>query len=145
MKRFSALLLASAFSIGIASAAFAAAADDVKAAYDTWNAAFNSGDASGIAKTYAEDAVLLPPTHDVIVGPQNIEAFFSGVLKSGVTNHRFELIKVLEDGDEIVAAAKWMAKAKNSAGADTDASGIATHVFQKEDDGSLKLLLHTFN
>jgi ketosteroid isomerase-like protein len=44
------------------------------------------------------------------------------------------------DGKIVIAAAKWSA-----AGKATRFSGIATHVFERQPDGSLKLKLHTFN
>lgn len=141
MKRHGAFLLASAWMMSMTSLAFADAESDVKAAYEQWNAAFNSGDAKQIAATYADDAVFLPPTHEVIEGPDAIGTFFDGLFKAGVTGHTLEVVRVMEDGDEIVSASKWTAKG----GDGSDVGGIATHVFKKDDDGSLKLALHTFN
>jgi ketosteroid isomerase-like protein len=42
-------------------------------------------------------------------------------------------------------AAKWSASGKNDKGEPATFSGIATRVFEKQPDGSLKLKLHTFN
>jgi ketosteroid isomerase-like protein len=44
----------------------------VKAAYAAWDAAFNKGDAKGVAALYTEDSLLLPPSHDVIKGPTSL-------------------------------------------------------------------------
>jgi hypothetical protein len=38
------------------------------------------------------------------------------------------------------AAAKWSAKA-----GDKDIGGVATHIFERQPGGALKLKLHTFN
>ena len=117
------------------------------AAYQAWDAAFATGDAKAIAAFYTDDATFLPPTHDVIEGPAGVEKFFAGLLGSGVTGHKLELIEVEgdDDGDMIVAAAKWSANGKDASGAPATFGGVATHVFEKQDDGSLKLKLHTFN
>jgi uncharacterized protein (TIGR02246 family) len=123
--------------------AFAASAeDDVKAAYSAWDAAFNKGDAKAVAAFYTSDAVFLPPSHEVVKGPAGVEKFFAGLFANGVTNHKLELIEVVaSSADTAVGAAKWSVKLKDgSAG-----GGIATHAFQKQPDGSLKLKLHTFN
>ena len=48
-------------------------------------------------------------------------------------------------GELIVAAAKWSAHGKDASGAPATFGGVATHVFEKQPDGSLKLKLHTFN
>ncbi|MEF2554590.1 nuclear transport factor 2 family protein [Aurantimonas sp. A2-1-M11] len=134
-------LLATVFLITAPAVALSASEDDVNAAYQSWNAAFNSGDAGKVGATYTDDAVFLPPTHDVIEGPEKIQEFFNGLFEAGVTEHNLEVIRVMDSGDQIIAAARWSAKGGDGA----DIGGIATHVFQKQEDGSLKLMLHTFN
>jgi uncharacterized protein (TIGR02246 family) len=118
---------------------------DVKAAYAAWDAAFNQGDAKAVAAFYTEDALFLPGSHDVIKGPAGVEAFFAGLFANGVTGHQLELIEVSASGDLVVGAAKWSAQGKDAQGAATSFGGIATHVFDRQADGSLKLRLHTFN
>jgi uncharacterized protein (TIGR02246 family) len=125
--------------------AFADTKGDVTAAYQAWDAAFNAGDAKAVSAFYAEDAVFLPATHDVINGPAGVEKFFAGLFGMGVKGHKLELIEAHEDGNVVVAAAKWSATGKDASGADQPWGGIATHVFTKQPDGSLKLRLHTFN
>ncbi|MGD9509994.1 MAG: SgcJ/EcaC family oxidoreductase [Geminicoccaceae bacterium] len=132
---------------GLPVGAFAASADDqVAAAYAAWDQAFNTGDAAKVAAFYTDDAVFLPPTHDVIEGPAGVEKFFAGLFGNGVTGHKLELIEVTGADDEmVVAAAKWSASGKDASGAATTFGGVATHVFERESDGNLKLKLHTFN
>lgn len=121
--------------------AFSASTDDVTAAYAAWDAAFNKGDAKAVAAFYTDDAILLPPSHEIVKGPASIEKFFAGLFANGVTAHKLELIEVAAaSADTVVAAAKWSVKVKDGTG-----GGIATHVFTKQPDGSLKLKLHTFN
>ena len=115
--------------------------EQVQAAYAAWDAAFNKGDPKAVAAFYAEDAVFLPPTHDVIKGPAGVEKFFAGLFGAGVTGHKLELIEANGEGNTAVAAAKWSAKGKDGA----SLGGLATHEFAKQADGSIKLRLHTFN
>jgi ketosteroid isomerase-like protein len=119
--------------------------DAVKSAYDAWDAAFNAGDAKVVASFYVDSALFLPASHEIINGPAGVETFFAGLLANGVTGHKLELIEATDSADLIVAAAKWSAQGKDSSGAPATFSGIATHVFAKQGDGSLKLKLHTFN
>ena len=67
--------------MGAGASLAASAEDDVKAAYSAWDAAFNKGDAGAVAALYSDDALLLPPTHDVIKGPVGVEKFVQGLLK----------------------------------------------------------------
>lgn len=127
-------------------AAFAAGPEpDVTAAYAAWDAAFNQGDAKALAEAYAEDAKLLPPTHAVVSGRAEIEKFFAGLFANGVTGHKLALIEAGGDGSLAYGAANWSAKAKAADGNGQDIGGIATHVFERAGDGSLKLKVHTFN
>jgi uncharacterized protein (TIGR02246 family) len=119
--------------------------DEVKAAYAAFDAAFNNGDPKVVAAFYTEDALVLPPSHDIIKGPAGIEKFFAGFFANGVTGHKLELIEAKGDGGLVVAAAKWSAAGKDANGAPATFSGLATHVFARQADGSLKLKLHTFN
>lgn len=132
--------------IGAAAPAFAQSAEEqVTAAYADWDAAFNAGDADAVAASYTEDALFLPATHDVVNGQDEVGAFFAGLFDMGVTGHKLDLIEVRESGDTVVGAANWTAVGKDADGADQPWGGIATHVFERQDDGSLKLVLHTFN
>jgi ketosteroid isomerase-like protein len=137
------VIAASLLSLGSAAADPADA--DVKAAYAAWDAAFNEGAPDKVAAAYAADSVFLPATHDVIKGPAGVRDFFAGLFGAGVKGHRLELLETRSQGDLVVAAAKWSATGKDAAGADQPWGGVATHVFARQPDGSLKLVLHTFN
>ena len=148
MKSLSVAVVALLGSVALPLAASAASADDeVTAAYQAWDAAFATGDPKQVAAFYTEDAIFLPPTHDVLKGPAGVEKFFADLFSNGVTGHKLEVIEVEgEDDDEVVvAAAKWSAQGKDANGAPATFGGVATHVFEKQADGSLKLKLHTFN
>lgn len=147
ITRFSWLIALAACFISMASMEVRAGppADDVKAAYTAWDEAFAKGDAKAIAAFYAEDALLLPPSHDVINGPAGVEEFFSGIFGMGATGHKLELIRADGADKLIYGAAKWSAKGKDAQGNDQPWGGVATHVFERQSDGSLKIKLHTFN
>ena len=137
-----------ALAIGVLTAGWAAAQsveDDVRSAYAAWDEAFNSGDAAAVAGAYTDDALFLPATHDVITGNDGVEGFFGALFEMGVTGHNLDLIEAREQGDAVVAAANWSATGKDADGNDQPWGGLATTVFERQDDGSLKLMLHTFN
>jgi ketosteroid isomerase-like protein len=113
---------------------------DVTAAYGAWDAAFNKSDAKAVAAFYAADAKFLPADHTVHTGPAEVEKFFAGLFSNGVKSHNLEPITIGGTEAQPFAAAKWSAKA-----GDKDIGGVATHIFERQSDGSLKLKLHTFN
>jgi len=129
--------------VGLFAPAIAAAAgpdEQVRAAYTAWDAAFAKGEAKAIGAMYTDDALFLPPTHDVLKGPAAVETFFVGLFAAGVTGHKLELIEAQGTPDLFVAAAKWSAQSKSG-----PVGGVATHEFSRQAGGSLKLRLHTFN
>jgi len=56
---------------------------EVEAASQAWLDAFNAGDATGVAKQYADDARLLPPNAEIVEGRQAIEGFVGGFVSTG--------------------------------------------------------------
>jgi uncharacterized protein (TIGR02246 family) len=119
--------------------------DEVRSAYEAWDQAFNSADAEAVAAAYADDALFLPATHDVISGPEGVQTFFSALFDMGVSGHKLDLIEARDEGDAVVAAANWSATGKDADGADQPWGGIATTVFERQESGDLILVLHTFN
>jgi uncharacterized protein (TIGR02246 family) len=127
------------------SAMASAREEEIRSAYAAWDAAFAEGDAKAIAAFYADDAVFLPATHDVIRGPSGVANFFTGIFRMGVTGHKLEVIEAQGEGNLLYGAAKWSANGKDATGADQPWGGVATHVFERRVDGSLKIKLHSFN
>ena len=117
----------------------------VEAAYARWNSAFNRGDAAGIAALYAPQACFLPATHNVHVGPDAIRQFFAGVLAGGLTGHANEILAVGGDGRLIHSATRWSVRGRAEGGGETVSSGCALHVLERLDDGSVRIVAHSFN
>ena len=144
------LIHASAFAVCLLTvapmASFAGDAKrDVSAAYAAFDAAFNKDDAKAVAALYLPNAKVLPPSHKVESGPAQIEKFFAGLSANGVADHKLEMIDAGGDDKVLYGTANWSAKGKDKDGKPANFSGIATHVFERQADGSLKLRLHTFN
>ena len=59
--------------------------------------------------------------------------------------HALRVIEVGGDGKLVYGAAHWTATAKGADGAPQEIGGTATHIFERQGDGGLKLKLHTFN
>jgi ketosteroid isomerase-like protein len=119
--------------------------DQIIDAYEAWNEAFNRGDAGAVAALYTENAKLLPPAHQLVEGQRAIEAFWDGLLEAGVTGHRLELLAAEGDQRGAVGAARLSARGKGGHGGEQTFAGSAVHVFERQQDGGLKLWLHTWN
>lgn len=70
----------------------------IRTAIETANkkflAAFNRGDAAGVAACYTADARLLPPELEMMKGRQAIQSFWQGAMDSGVKKAELETVEV---------------------------------------------------
>lgn len=71
----------------------------IEAANRSWEAAYNSGDAAGLAALYTSDGALLPPGGTRVEGRQAITDFWAGAMASGLANVRLETVELEVLGD----------------------------------------------
>ena len=96
---------------------------------DKWQAAFNSGDAAGLAALYAEDGVLHPPNSAPVDGREAIEAFWTVVLQSGGTTE-LTVNNIYAMGESATETGMWVGA--DADGAHTD-HGHYTIIYKKVD------------
>ncbi len=65
---------------------------------DEWGKRFNAGDIDGVVALYAEDARLLPPNGEMLVGHDAIRTDFEGLAAAGLTG-TLETIDAMVAGD----------------------------------------------
>ena len=56
--------------------------------------AFGRGDAAGAAAVYTEDAAILPPNGETMVGRANIQGFWQGALDMGLVGATLETVEL---------------------------------------------------
>jgi uncharacterized protein (TIGR02246 family) len=117
----------------------------VRAGNDAWNEAFNRGDAAAVAACYTGDAMVLPPTHDVVSGAQQIKDFWSSVIGAGFGRHTIEVIELQRQGDAACAAGRWTAVGKGQDGWEQSYGGSLVNLLVRQPDGSWKSKLHIWN
>ncbi len=117
----------------------------VTSSNERWNEAFNRGDAAAVAACYKDDAVILPPTHDVISGTQQIKDFWASVIGAGFGQHTIEIVEVQRHGDATWLAGKWTALGRGKDGSQQSYGGSLVNVLERQPDGSWKSGLHIWN
>jgi len=66
----------------------------IEAANEAFMAAFNAHDAAAVASFYTEDAKLMPPNSDILVGREAIQAFWQAVFNMGIDSALLEIQEV---------------------------------------------------
>ena len=126
-----------------------AAAEDVRAVIEkggeAWMAAFNAGDAAGVAALYSETAMLLPPDATQIQGRQAVQDTFQAWIDDGLKDIVFETVEVEASGDLAYEVGLYSVKVPAENDQMTTATGNFLVVWKKEADGVWRLYRDTWN
>ena len=108
-------------------------------------AAFNRGDAAGVAAHYTEGARLLPSNTEMITGRQGIQAAWQGMMDSGVKEIGIEILELKPLGDKAACdIGKYRLKIEPEPGVTVEDVGKYV-VIWKHDGESWKLDVDIFN
>ncbi len=110
----------------------------------TWEMTFNSGDTQALAALYTEDAIVVPPSLEILNTQEAIESYWAKQIMTGTDNFRVQTINVRIDGDLIYQTAVWVATVTSN-GVATDLDGEMTNVIARQEDGSWKIQLQSWN
>jgi len=72
-----------------------------------WTAAFNRGDAEAVARLYAQDALMMAPGAEPVMGRDGIQAMLAGMAESGV-QLQLEILDVMSEGYLAVVNGKYV-------------------------------------
>jgi uncharacterized protein (TIGR02246 family) len=81
--------------------------DAIVAANEKFVAAFNRGDAAGLAALYTEKGQVLPPNSDFVTGQQAVQGFWQAVMDAGITEAKLETVEVEDHGDTATEVSKF--------------------------------------
>ena len=94
-----------------------------------WQAAYNAGDAAGVAALYTEDGVLHPPNSAPVDGREAIEGFWAAVLESGGSTE-LTVKDAYAMGETAAEVGMWVGTAADGSHAD---HGHYTIIYKKVD------------
>ena len=126
-----------------------AGAQDVRQAIEANNskfvAAFNAGDAAGVAGRYTENAILLPPDTTRIEGRAAIQEAWQGWIDAGLTNLKLDSADVEGQGDLAWEIGNYAVDVPGEGDAIVTATGNYLVVWQRGADGAWRLHIDTWN
>ncbi len=102
-------------------------------------AAFNNGDAPGVAGLYTQDAMVLPPDAVRLDGRQAIEQFWQGAIDAGLTNLVLETVEMDVSGDTTYEVGNLFLDAPGADGELSTISGKYIVIWKYGEDGEWRL------
>ncbi len=142
MKLIYTLILA--LFVSLTSAATASAESDIWINNKNWEIAFNSGDTDALASLYTEDAIVVPPSLEILDAQEEIKNYWANQYMEGTDNFQIQTINLRIHGDVIYQTAVWVATVTSN-GVATDFDGEMTNVMSRQQDGSWKIKLQSWN
>ena len=106
----------------------------------SWQKAFNAGDAAAVAALYAKDGKLMPPGAEPVTGTDAIKAGVEGDIKQG-GKMTLTTEEVIVSGNTALETGKWGASSTD--GKHLDHGPYAT--FYKKEGGSWKIYRDIYN
>lgn len=79
----------------------------IAAANEAFVAAFQAGDAAGLAALYTPTGQLLPPNVDTMAGQAAIQAFWQGAMDMGIRSAQLEIAEVEGHGDTAIEVSNY--------------------------------------
>ncbi len=113
---------------------------DVDALNATLEQGLEKGDSSLVASIYAPDARVMPPGSEMVTG-QDIQAYWQGVIDSGVTGGRLETVRLEEHDDLAVEEGRYRVQV----GTDIVDTGKYVVVHRRQPDGAWKIAVDIWN
>ena len=146
MKNYKFLILIPIMSIAIGiTSSYALESTDVDKLNSLWSNSFDEGNTKGLMTLYTDNAVVFPPSSEILEGKGEIATYLDGLRKVGFTEYSISSIDMDSKGDTVYTTALWEATRVDSNGAVIKLDGNITNVLEKQKDGSWKIKLQSWN
>lgn len=145
MKRFNKLLFVIAIS---ASPILAAEVNDqtaITSLNHSWGNVLNAGKTSDLVNVYTENAVVMPPSSEILSDSTAIRNYWEGLRKVGVNDYVIRTVETRIAGDTAYQTALWEATRKTADGNVILFEGNMSNVLKRQKDGTWKISLQSWN
>ena len=106
--------------------------------------AINSGDSSALAGLYAKDAVVVPPSLEILNAQDEIRKNWVSQKLTDAENFQVQTVNLRLQDDLIYQTAVWFATVTEN-GVAIELGGEMTNVMARQNDGSWKIKLQNWN
>ena len=112
---------------------------------DSWSQALNQGSSADLIKFYTADAVVLPPSSEILANHAAIKGYWDGLHRIGVNKYTVYDVDLKIEGNIAYQTALWEATRITPEGTTIEFDGNLSSVFERQPDGSWKIKLQSWN
>jgi uncharacterized protein (TIGR02246 family) len=105
----------------------------------------NSVDNQALQELYTRDAVIIPPSGQIISSTSDYSSYLTNYLRGRMADFEVKTVDLRTVGDVTYQSAVWMATVKSGNGRDGEIGGDMTNVLQRQPDGSWKIKFQKWN
>ena len=143
LKPISALLLTTVLISGFSAETNESSA--ITAIDSNWSEIFNAGQISALLDMYTRDAVVIPPSSEILSYQAAITSYWNELRNIGMGEYKIDTIDVLIEGNIAYQVALWEATLTTADGNTTQIDGSMTNVLQRQPGGRRKIHLQSWN
>ena len=146
MKLFK-LLFITLFAVTLGTRALANTDDqlDVRANNLSWEFALNTGQTAALLDMYAKDAVILPPSSEILTNHAAIKTYWDNLRRVGVGEYAIYTVDIHIDRDIAYQTALWEATRIDKDGNVFHFDGNMTNILERQQDGRWVIRLQSWN
>ncbi len=146
MKYFKSLIFIATLSlVSTYAASTTAESVDADAINSEWTSNFDKGNTEALMALYTDNAVMFPPSSEILEGQAAILNYFEDLQKVGVTTYSISNVDMNIKGDTAYETAIWEATRIGANGTVFNFEGNITNVLEKQKDGRWKIKLQSWN
>jgi ketosteroid isomerase-like protein len=106
---------------------------------------FDNQDSASVANFYAADAKLLPPGSPLVEGRDSIRTFVDGMFAAGCRSLDLTTGDIIEAGECAIEVGSFVMGIEPPGADPIREVGKYVAIYRRQSDGSLKLIVDTFN
>jgi len=146
MKNIKYLILLSILSLNSSYAASnALETADLEMLDSLWASNFDNGNTAGLVTLYTKDAMVFPPSSEILEGRLAITTYLDGLREVGFTKYSISNVDMQVKGDIAYSTELWEAIRIGTDGKEIILDGNITNVLERQNDGSWKIKLQSWN
>ena len=120
-------------------------ADAINALNIKWNAAINQGDTTQLVGLYADNAVMMPPSSEILSDRGAIKNYWDVLREVGIDAYAINTVDLRINGNTAYQTILWEATRNAADGNVIQFDGNMSNVLERQKDGTWKIKLQSWN